>query len=130
MFISDAAYVYTYASLGFGLEAYTAIGALRAPEDPLRLDAAGELPDGRTFTGPAELAAVLRAEDRFLEAFVERVSVYGLGRALQRADRTMVAGIIQGLDPGRPTMKRVILGVVASDEFQRISAGPTEVDHE
>jgi hypothetical protein len=116
--------------LGFGLEAYTAIGALRAPEDPLRLDAAGELPDGRTFTGPAELAAVLRAEDRFLEAFVERVSVYGLGRALQRADRTMVAGIIQGLDPGRPTMKRVILGVVASDEFQRISAGPTEVDHE
>ena len=116
--------------LGFGLEAYTAIGALRAPEDPLRLDSSGELPDGRAFTGPAELAAVLRAEDRFLEAFVERMSVYGLGRALHRADRATVAEIIQGLDPGRPTMKAVILGVVASDEFQRISAVPEEVDHE
>ena len=121
--------------LGFGLEAYTAIGALRAPGDPLRLEAAGELPDGRTFTGPAELAAVLRSEDRFLEAFVERMSIYGLGRALERGDRALVAQIIDGLEPGRPTMKRVILGVVASDEFQRISTGvqtprAAEVDDE
>ena len=121
--------------LGFGLEAYTAVGALRAPGDPLRLEAAGELPDGRTFTGPAELAAVLRSEDRFLEAFVERMSIYGLGRALERGDRALVAQIIDGLDPGRPTMKRVILGVVASDEFQRISTGvqtprAAEVDDE
>ncbi|MDG1491594.1 MAG: DUF1588 domain-containing protein [Planctomycetota bacterium] len=110
--------------LGFGLEAYTAIGALRAPQDPLRLDARGELPDGRTFNGPEELAAVLRADDRFLEAFVERMAVFGLGRALGRVDRSMVAGIIGELDPGRPTMERVILGVVGSDEFQRVSAGP------
>ncbi len=120
--------------LGFGLEAYTATGALRPPDDPLRLDATGELPDGRTFAGPAELAAVLRTEDRFLEAFVERMSVYGLGRALGRADRALVAQILEGLDPGRPTMRRVILGIVASDEFQRVrvvavGAAP-EVDDE
>lgn len=112
--------------LGFGLEAYTATGALRAPDDPLRLDATGELPDGRTFSGPAELAAVLRTEDRFLEAFVERMCVYGLGRALGREDRTLVAQVLEGLDPGRPTMRRVILGVVASEEFQRVRAGAEE----
>lgn len=120
--------------LGFGLEAYTATGALRAPDDPLRRDASGELPDGRTFAGPAELAAVLRTEDRFLEAFVERMSIYGLGRALEREDRAMVARVLEGLDPGRPTMRRVILGVVASDEFQRVRVGAErpelEVDDE
>lgn len=112
--------------LGFGLEAYTAIGALRAPDDPLRLDAQGELPDGRAFSGPAELAAVLRGEERFLEAFVERMAVFGLGRALVRSDRALVSSIMGDLDPGRPTMRRVILGVVAAPEFQRVRVGAGE----
>lgn len=106
--------------LGFGLEAYTGIGALRELEDPVRLDATGELPDGRAFRGPAELAAVLRGEERFLEAFVERMAVFGLGRALERGDRALVSGVLEGLDPGRPTMRRVILGLVASPEFRRV----------
>lgn len=106
--------------LGFGLEAYDGIGALRDPDDPVRADASGELPDGRTFSGPVELAQVLRAEDRFLEAFVERMAVYGLGRALERGDRPMVSRVLEGLDPGRPTMRRVILGLVATPEFRRV----------
>ena len=107
--------------LGFGLEAYDGIGGLRAADDPERGDVSGELPDGRTFEGPAELAVVLRGEDRFLEAFVERMFVYALGRGLERADRPSIGAIVDALQVESPTMRRAILGIVTAPEFLRLS---------
>ena len=41
--------------LGFGLENFDAVGAWRTMEGKFPIDASGQLPDGRTFTGPDEL---------------------------------------------------------------------------
>ncbi|MEE2940438.1 MAG: DUF1592 domain-containing protein [Planctomycetota bacterium] len=101
--------------IGFGLEAYDAVGALREG-----VDAAGVLPDGRTFDGPAELADVLRSEGRFLEATVERLLVYGLARSLVPADRATVAEVVAALDPEHPTLEDALLAIVSSDAFLRI----------
>ena len=45
--------------LGFALENYDVIGRWRTEEGGKPIDAKGELPDGKTFEGPAELKAVL-----------------------------------------------------------------------
>ncbi len=41
--------------LGFGLENFDAVGAWRDKEGKFPIDASGQLPDGRRFTGPDEL---------------------------------------------------------------------------
>ncbi|MGI9432262.1 MAG: DUF1592 domain-containing protein, partial [Myxococcota bacterium] len=50
--------------IGFGLENFNGVGAWRTTDENQPIDASGVLPDGRTFTGPRELAAILRNDDR------------------------------------------------------------------
>ena len=112
--------------IGFSLERYDAIGVERAVGHPDAVDLTGQLPDGRAFNGPVELAAVLREDDRFLEALAERLLVFGLGRGLERADRGAVQKILAGLDPENPTLEDMILSVVKLEEFTSIM--PLEVE--
>ncbi|MEL6429870.1 MAG: DUF1588 domain-containing protein [Planctomycetota bacterium] len=101
--------------IGFGLESFGPLGEVRDA-----VDATGVLPDGRAFDGPLELIAVLREDDRFLDAFVARLATYALGRGLERADRAFLDGVRAGLDPEHPTFERAVLGVVASQTFRRV----------
>ena len=113
--------------IGFGLESFDAIGAPREVEDD-----AGTLPDGRSFDGPVELAELLRGEGRFIEAFVERLLVYALGRGLERSDRPVVRAVVAGLDPDHPTIRDAVTAIVATDPFLRIPArtSPRDGDHD
>ncbi len=103
--------------IGFGLEGFDAIGRERSTEG---LDLVGVLPDGRSFSGSAELSAILREEERFLEVTVERLLVYALGRGLTRADRSTVRAILDELDPEHPTFEQAILAIVETPAFLRI----------
>lgn len=106
--------------IGFGLEGFDAIGRDR---DSAGLDLQGVLPDGRSFVGSAELSAILREEDRFLEATVERLLVYALGRGLTRPDRATVKAVLDELDPDHPTLRQAVLAIVETPAFLRIPAG-------
>lgn len=48
--------------IGFGLENFDAVGAYRTMDGPHPIDSSGQLSDGRTFSGAAELANLI-AED-------------------------------------------------------------------
>jgi hypothetical protein len=98
--------------LGFGLENFDAVGAWRTEDGKFPVDAAGALPDGRTFQGPVELKAVLRQdEDAFTRALTEKLLTYALGRGLERYDR--------------PTVRSIARKVAASDH--RFSVLVTEI---
>ncbi len=114
--------------IGFGLERFDAVGKERASDDLAALDLVGVLPDGRAFDGPVELVAILREEDRFLEALAERLLVFALGRGLERADRAAVQKILASLDPDHPTLEAMILAVVQLDEFTHMVSHGTEPD--
>ena len=103
--------------IGFGLDGFDAIGRERKDS---KLNLHGVLPDGRSFMGAAELSAILREEDRFLEATVERLLTYALGRGLTRADRPTVQAILEELDSEHPTFRQAILAVVQTPAFLRI----------
>src|SRR5262249_55589344 len=67
--------------LGFGLENFDAVGAWRTRDGNFDIDPSGVLPDGRSFSGPAELKKILLAQkDQFARCLVEKMLTYGLGR--------------------------------------------------
>jgi mono/diheme cytochrome c family protein len=80
--------------LGFALENFDAIGAWRAKDGEFPVDARGSLPDGRSFTGPEEMTAILAGDkEAFAACITEKLLTYALGRGLERQDRRTVKAI-------------------------------------
>ncbi len=105
--------------LGFGLENYNAIGAWRAQEGAQPIDASGTLPDGRSFRGPQELKAILRAErDAIVEGLTEKLLIYALGRGLESYDRPTVKKIARKVAADNYRFSSLVLEIVKSEPFQ------------
>jgi len=105
--------------LGFGLENFDAIGAWRVRDGKFAIDAAGTLPDGRSFKGPRELKAILRADrDSFAEGLTEKLLTYALGRGLERYDRPTVKQIAKQLAADDYRFSTLVLEIVRSLPFQ------------
>jgi hypothetical protein len=105
--------------LGFGLENFDATGAWRTSDGSFPIDAGGVMPDGRKFTGPAELKAVLKADsEAFRRCLVEKLLTFALGRGLERYDRPAVKEICrQSVEQGG-TLASIILEIAKSPPFQ------------
>ena len=105
--------------LGFGLENFNAIGSWRTEDGKAPVDAAGTLPDGRTFQSPSELRTLLVADrDPFVQGLTEKLLIYALGRGLERTDRTAVANITESLPVENYKFSKLVMGVVTSLPFQ------------
>jgi hypothetical protein len=105
--------------LGFGLENFNAIGAWRTEEGKFPVDASGSLPDGRSFHGPAELKAILKADrDPFVRGLTEKLLTYALGRGLERYDRPVVTEIAAKLPSRDYKFSQLVLEIVNSFPFQ------------
>ena len=106
--------------LGFGLENYDATGVWRTNDGNADVDASGDLPDGRKFTGPKELRAILlERSDDFRRCFTEKLLTYSLGRGLEYFDDCAVRAIV---DHGKSEGDRVsgyVLGIVHSTAFRQ-----------
>jgi mono/diheme cytochrome c family protein len=106
--------------LGLALENFDAIGEWRdtdAAGSPI--DASAKLPDGTTFTGPAELRKVLlNHSDDFLTTLTEKLLTYALGRGLEAADAPAVRRIKREAARANYTFASLIKGIVTSTPFQ------------
>ncbi len=107
-------------ALGFALENFDAIGEWRdvdAAGSPI--DASAKLPDGTTFTGPAELRTVLLSHaDYFLTTLTEKLLTYALGRGLEAADAPAVRRIKRDAARANYAFASLIQGIVTSTPFQ------------
>ena len=105
--------------LGFGLENFDAVGAWRTQDGKFPVDATGALPDGRTFSGPEELEAVLRQDkDAFTRALTEKLLTYALGRGLERYDRRTVKAIAQRVAESDYRFSVLVMEIAQSLPFQ------------
>jgi hypothetical protein len=115
-------------ALGLALENFDGIGAWRTAEGDQPIDASGMLPGGGSFTGPVELAALLR--DRHATAFrrslVERMLVYAIGRPLSVGDRRAVRGILAGMVTSGDRFSSLVEGIALSAPF-RLRRNPGRV---
>ena len=118
--------------LGLALENFDAVGAWRAAsESGEPIDAAGELPDGAAFSGPADLRQVLLARpDQFVETVVEKLLMYATGRGLEYYDRPAIRAIAREAAADGHRLSALVLGVARSAPFRmrRGAVGSPQAD--
>jgi hypothetical protein len=105
--------------IGFGLENFDAIGRWRDTDDSGgAIDAAGELPDGKRFSSPRELKAMVAARrDDFSRNLVERLLAYALCRRLEGYDEIVVEDLMREIAADGYRMQTLIGAVVTSYPF-------------
>lgn len=107
--------------IGFGLENFSAIGSWRERENGQPIDASGELYTGETFSGPAELRALMVGSKReaFVRCLSEAMLTYALGRGLEYYDKPTVGKITEAVEQGDFRVHALINAVVDSVPFQK-----------
>ncbi len=106
--------------IGFAFENFDPTGAWRDKDGGAAIDAAGVLPDGRTFDGPAGLKRILRADkETFVRCLTEKMLTYALGRGLEPYDRRAVNRIVEEVEKENDRFSVLLLEIVKSDPFQK-----------
>ncbi len=106
-------------TLGFGLENYDAIGKWRAEDGKFKVDAGGTLPNGKSFSTPAELRTLLKDDAAdFARCVTEKMLTYALGRGLERYDRRTVNAMTRRLAESGYPFQGLVFEVVRSLPFQ------------
>ena len=105
--------------LGFGLENYDPVGKWRTMDGKFPVDSSGTLPNGKSFTSPAELRKILAADmPNFARCLTEKLLTYALGRGLEPYDRKTVADIDRALAADNYRFQSLIHAIVDSVAFQ------------
>ena len=105
--------------LGFGLENYDATGKWRDMDGKFPVDASGTLPNGQTFSTPAEMRTILKSLlPDFSRTLTSKMLTYALGRGLQAYDGRTVDNINQELARDGYRFQTLIHQVVDSLPFQ------------
>jgi hypothetical protein len=105
--------------MGFALENFDAIGMWRTADATERIDAAGALPDGTKFEGPASFRkALLENRDAFMLTLTEKLLTYALGRGLEYYDQPTVRSIAREAAAGGDRWSALIASLVKSMPFQ------------
>ena len=104
--------------LGFALENYDVIGRWRARDEGGAIDASAKLVDGAEFTGAHGLKAVLLGRSsQVVQATLERLLTYALGRELDARDQPAVREIMRRTQPDGYRFHDLILAIVDSSPF-------------
>ncbi len=105
--------------LGFSLENYDGVGKWRTMDGKFPVDSSGTLPNGKTFTTPAEMRAVLTSQlPQFAHCVIEKLMIYALGRGLASYDRRSIDEIGKKLAAGGYPFQTAIYEIVKSAPFQ------------
>lgn len=105
--------------LGFGLEQYDGIGKWRTLDGKFPIDSSGTLPNGKSFSTPAEMRAILKENlPEFSRCITDKMLTYALGRGLERYDRRTIEDINRKLAAGGYHFQTLVHEVVQSLPFQ------------
>jgi hypothetical protein len=106
--------------IGFALENFDATGAWRTQDGTEKIDAAGTLPGGRSFNGPAELRKIIRSQsDEFVSCLADKMMTFALGRGLESYDRRTTDAVTSAMKQNGYTFSTLIEEIVRSDAFQK-----------
>ena len=113
--------------LGLAFDNYDAIGRWRTEEvvsdgsgDNPKVDASGELIDGRKFNDAVGLKKLLVADlDKFNSAFIEKLATFALRRTMTLDDRIDLANIARQSKAADYRLATIVQSLVLSDLFQK-----------
>jgi hypothetical protein len=115
--------------IGFGLENYDGIGAYRTMDGTAPIDAQGQMPDGKAFSGPHELASLLSADPDFPRCAAKKLYTYALGRAPDETpthlDGSTLQALVDGFAKNGFKFDQLIANLVAGPTFLTRRGDPT-----
>lgn len=104
--------------IGFSMEPFDGVGRWRTMDTGgFAIDATGTLPDGRQFSGPAELSGLLKSDARFTHCMTEKLFTYGLGRSPERDERCQVDAITTDFADKGFRLSALVKGLTTSRSF-------------
>lgn len=110
--------------IGFGLENYDAIGRWRTEDEGKPINAAGKLPNGIEFEGPAELQqALLSNPEVIVGAFTQKLLTYALGRPVEHFDMPTVREIVDKSANNDYSFSSIVFGIINSTPFNMRRVG-------
>ena len=105
--------------LGFGLENYDAVGKWRTQDGKFPVDASGKFPNGKSFSGPAEMKTLLKENmPEFTRCLAEKMLTYALGRGVEAYDRLAVQDLVRQMAAHDYKLQTLILGIAHSVPFR------------
>jgi len=109
--------------LGFAMECFDPIGRIRTAYDVRgnrKVDTAGVLPSGESFSNLAELKKILiRHEEFFVRTLVTHLLTHALGRHIEPEDRFAIDKIMVSVEDDGYRLQDLVVAVIASDIFAR-----------
>ena len=113
----------TMDNLGFGMEHFDAIGAWRDEDHGFPVDAAGVLPDGTSFYGGREMAAIVAEDPEFPECVTEQLFIYGMGRGITSRDGVYLGEISEAWVEADMRLEDLVVGIVTAAPFRMRRGG-------
>ncbi|MEE2637311.1 MAG: DUF1592 domain-containing protein [Acidobacteriota bacterium] len=105
--------------LGFALERFDAVGAYRAEDGGVPVEASGALPDGTVVDGAAGLRTVLHhRRQEFVESLAEKLLTYAIGRGVESYDRAAVREIRRRVETDEYRFSALVRAIVDSVPFR------------
>ncbi len=106
--------------LGFGLENFDATGGWRTMDGDQTVDASGVLPGKVSFTGPAQLKAILKTKKTlFVHCLAEKMMTYALGRGIEHYDRCNIDSMVKTVGENDYKFSSLVTAIVESDPFRK-----------
>ncbi len=105
--------------IGFGLEAFDAVGAWRGSySDGSLVVTEGQLPDGEGFSGAVDLSLLLADDPRFPACVVQKLVTYALGREPRPEEHPALDALVaQAADAGN-NLPELIVSIATSELFR------------
>jgi len=104
--------------IGFALENFDLIGGWRDLDGKTPIDASGQLVDGTSLNGVADLRkALLSRREAFVTSATEKLLTYALGRTVQYYDMPAVRSIVRNAAQNDDRFSSLVSGVVQSAPF-------------
>jgi cytochrome c553 len=114
--------------IGLSLDNFDVTGAWRIKDRGVRVSVAGELYDGTTLNGAADLRAALVSRfDVIATQLTERLLSYALGRRVEYYDMPAVRAIVRDGKAQDYRVSALVVGVVKSAAFQTAMAESTDL---
>jgi mono/diheme cytochrome c family protein len=105
--------------IGLALENFDAVGRWRTHEAGSRIDASGELADGRKIDGAIALReALLDRPEVLVGTMAEKLLTYAIGRGLEADDMPAVRQIVRSAAADDYRFSALVRGIVTSVPFQ------------
>jgi hypothetical protein len=83
------------------------------------IDSSGSLPDGRSFSTPAQMRAILMSQlPQFSRSLTEKMLTYALGRGLKPYDRRTIENIQRAVAADGYRFQTLVQQIVESLPFQ------------